>query len=537
MASREDVAEGEVQVAMLRCAIWPKYSKIFSKFNLTVTQQKDLDLVLKAYRTYFEPKKLIKSYVTRFQQRHQGPHESLSDYIASVRELASHCEFGALEESQVAIQISNGVHDIKLKEKLWDDDLSLEQIIQKCNTFEQCMETRKLRGSESQVNYNTRGRSRGRFRRGRGTSRGRGHSENDVKDDHRGQQSVQSSGARDRGRSRGRGYQNTSNRRDQWQPKCNKCGMVHEYRRCPAYNRYCNVCNRLGHFAKCCREKRSVNYNDFSNDQFYYESLADNGSYQDDAGLNEQMDTLNINVAKQFNRQADENDAMWIVNLKTVHNDAIIFQIDTGAQCSLLTKKTFEQLGRKPSIKQSSIRLRGVGGTKNSLGCVTLDVVHKGQLKSINCELIDDNNIPNILCDRDSVQLNLIRRVYKCEKDISKESAKVIYDMYADVTKGIGKIPGQYALKCNPNAKPVAHPPRPIPAALREPAKKKLDEMESLGIIAKIPVGVPTPWCSSLHIVVKKNVNPETDVRVTIDPRDLNSEPSITERVSPPKHT
>jgi hypothetical protein len=147
VASREDVAEGEVQVAM-RCAIGPKYSKIFSKFNLTmltVTQQKDLDLVLKAYKTYFEPKKLIKSYVTRFQQRHQGPHESLSDYIASVRELASHCEFGALiEESQVAIQISNGVHDVKLKEKLWDDDLSLEQIIQKCNTFEQCMETRKL---------------------------------------------------------------------------------------------------------------------------------------------------------------------------------------------------------------------------------------------------------------------------------------------------------------------------------------------------------------------------------------------------------
>ena len=38
-------------------------------------------------------------------------------------------------------------------------------------------------------------------------------------------------------------------------------------------------------------------------------------------------------------------------------------------------------------------------------------------------------------------------------------------------------------------------------------------------VIEKVPVGTPTPWCSSLHTVLKKN---KEDVRITIGPGDLN---------------
>ena len=46
----------------------------------------------------------------------------------------------------------------------------------------------------------------------------------------------------------------------------------------------------------------------------------------------------------------------------------------------------------------------------------------------------------------------------------------------------------------------------------------KLNELEEQGIIEKIPVGAPTPWCSALRVVSKK----DGSVRVTIYPRDLN---------------
>ena len=46
--------------------------------------------------------------------------------------------------------------------------------------------------------------------------------------------------------------------------------------------------------------------------------------------------------------------------------------------------------------------------------------------------------------------------------------------------------------------------------------------MEKMNIVQKVPVGSPTPWCSALHVVHKKNTSPDVDVRITIDPKDLN---------------
>ena len=110
--------------------------------------------------------------MTQFQQHRQQSHETVAEYITALQELASHCEFGTLEKRQIAIQLSNGVRD----EKLWDDDLTLEEAINKCLRFEQAQESRKLCSDDAQV-HAIRGRGRGRTRsrfRGRIRSRGRG---------------------------------------------------------------------------------------------------------------------------------------------------------------------------------------------------------------------------------------------------------------------------------------------------------------------------------------------------------------------------
>ena len=44
--------------------------------------------------------------------------------------------------------------------------------------------------------------------------------------------------------------------------------------------------------------------------------------------------------------------------------------------------------------------------------------------------------------------------------------------------------------------------------------------MEKMNIVQKVPVGSPTPWCSALHVVHKKNTSPDDDVRIKIDPKD-----------------
>lgn len=63
--------------------------------------------------------------------------------------------------------------------------------------------------------------------------------------------------------------------------------------------------------------------------------------------------------------------------------------------------------------------------------------------------------------------------------------------------------------------RPVVHPPRRVPVALRDRLKEELDKVVKEGII--IPVTEPTKWVSSLVLVNK----PER-LRICIDPPYLN---------------
>ncbi|XP_028412533.1 uncharacterized protein K02A2.6-like [Dendronephthya gigantea] len=74
---------------------------------------------------------------------------------------------------------------------------------------------------------------------------------------------------------------------------------------------------------------------------------------------------------------------------------------------------------------------------------------------------------------------------------------------------------GKHHIEVDPNIKPVIHPPRKVPAALRHRILKELERMVDLGVIEK--QSEPTSWVNSMVTVVKPN-----KLRICIDPRDLN---------------
>ena len=86
-------------------------------------------------------------------------------------------------------------------------------------------------------------------------------------------------------------------------------------------------------------------------------------------------------------------------------------------------------------------------------------------------------------------------------------------DQFPDVFQGTGK---PYRLQIDPSAKPVVHPPRKVPLALKTALKEELDRLECLQILT--PVSEPTPWMSSMVILKKPNGN----IRVCLDPKNLN---------------
>ena len=99
------------------CSMGAEYTTVFKTFDFTNTSNRDkIDIVKRKFNEYFQPRKLLKKQLTMFQAIVQHDSESVTQYITAVKQLATHCEFGSLKDRRIALQISNGVRDNKLKE-------------------------------------------------------------------------------------------------------------------------------------------------------------------------------------------------------------------------------------------------------------------------------------------------------------------------------------------------------------------------------------------------------------------------------------
>ena len=520
IVAKETKTDDEIKIGTLKYYMGPEWIKVAKTFKYdAVGDEKKYDIVMSKFNKHFEPKKLLKLYTTRFHQHIQGATESVTDYITAVRELGSHCEFGPLEDRMVCTKISNGVRDAKLKEKLWESDLDINTIIRKCNFFELSEDTKKLTREQATVHAASNaqrgwGRQRGHSR---GRSRGRGRGQNQTF-----HQTMQQKQTSQRGHAtRGRGsYVNNK--------PCQNCGYVHGERQCPAFRRYCNACGRAGHFSKMCRNKNVQFAEQADNgdnamfmmddyDTNYMPDVYDANYMPDEYDVNHMSEDFSaISVFTMIaNDQVYMADKEFFVDLSLQDTQKMTFRIDTGAGTSIMSKHAYESLSVKPQLRKTNSTIRGVWESNVPVRNIVLPVVYKDQRFNIECQVID-SIVPNLLSANDSTRMNLVKRVYYNENDVMPG--------YDDVFSGIGRIPGEYSLPIDPQIPLVALNARPLPAALREATKNKLDELEAKDIIAKIPVGEPTPWCSALHVVPKKksSTSNKMEVRITRDHQHLN---------------
>ena len=147
-------------------------------------------------------------------------------------------------------------------------------------------------------------------------------------------------------------------------------------------------------------------------------------------------------------------------------------------------------------------------------GVLTTKCTYKGETCDITFQVMNGKKDLDLLGRADIARLGLVIRVNAAE---TKMLCQTIMNKYKDVLgSSIGCMPGGYEIKIDDTVTPVVHPPRSVPAALRQKVKDELDHLEKCGIITKI--SKPTQWVNSMVVVRKKNGK----VRICIDPRDLN---------------
>ena len=277
-----------------------------------------------------------------------------------------------------------------------------------------------------------------------------------------------------RGRGQGRGT--ARDRR-----YCERCCRTHRYGECRAFHRYCSTCGEKGHFArsKLCK---------------YYSETEDASVFA-------------------VNMPGNELNNDWNVQMY-VKNSPLKMEIDTGASCNVLSLGTLNSLGVRYNLQQNNVFIKGVHGQSvKSVGRVSLPCTYKGVTNDVQFQVLDGKRCINLLGRYDCVRFGLIARIHRTEAESNK-----FLTTYSDVFgEAIGCIPGEYDIKVDEDVRPVVHPPRSVPSALRDKVKDELNRMEEIGILKKVTE--PTPWVSSMVVVKKKTKNA---VRICIDPSNLN---------------
>ncbi|UYV78371.1 K02A2.6-like [Cordylochernes scorpioides] len=280
--------------------------------------------------------------------------------------------------------------------------------------------------------------------------------------------------------------ENTTNQSHKIIENCRNCGRSHKINQCPAYQKRCNKCKKLNHFANLCRSKNTNSYK-----------------------IRQIVGSPEPEMIQEFVIQSVENTNLtedWYEEVK-IKGKKVNMKLDTGAQCNVLPLSLAGRLNLE--IQRSPVKsLISFSGHRIPVEGQSLAMcMVKNMTAYIRFIISRDNTCP-ILGRQTCSNLGLVKRVNTCQ---------AITQEYQELFEGIGCLKGyEYEAKFQTSDMNMqVRPPRPIPLSIKERVKKELEEMEDNGIIKK--VNYPTPISSQMVIAKQKG-----KIRICIDPSDIN---------------
>ena len=167
----------------------------------------------------------------------------------------------------------------------------------------------------------------------------------------------------------------------------------------------------------------------------------------------------------------------WTVQL-SLENKPVTVQIDTGAQCNVMSQETYLTLG-KARLTKVKDNLVGFGGQKlRPIGPTQLECPYKGKFYVLEF-FVTKENVPTLLGQDSLEELKLVKRIYS-----TKSETVDVLSEFEDVFTGLGCVKDVvHHIVVDPDVPPVVHPPRKVPVALRAKVNEELKRMEELDVI------------------------------------------------------
>ncbi|XP_048482951.1 uncharacterized protein LOC125489811 [Plutella xylostella] len=436
-----------------------------------VTPETDeFQVAVEALDNFFRPKqnKTFERHVFRLIKQDEG--ESFEKFLVKLRDQASKCKFDKPDD-HIIDQIIERCQSSELRKKIliMGETVTLDKVITEANTLE--VVNQQLSCYEQKIKENTK-------------------DENVNSIINRNTRVIKNDRRVEEGTSK---------------PKCGRCGnFTHSPNdlKCPAKEKKCHVCGKLGHYQRCCKTKSNQ-----------LKRKIEQGSTWNRNNLKRlrQGDTIN-------SLEGPDEEVQYVFNVSddatidcNVGNVKLEMLIDSGCKLNLITDKAWEYLKNNKvncckQIKEPNKMLMAYGcveplQVKGSFEAV-LNVGTRSEKSTI---YVIQNGTRNLLGKDTALRLGVLKLGLGVNQ--IREEQKP-FPKFKDI---LVEIP------IDKSVKPVMQPYRRIPIPIEKEIQDKINELLFADIIEE--VHEPSSWISPIVPILKDN----GEVRLCIDMRRANT--------------
>ena len=454
------------------------YSLLRGLVSPQLPKEKTFDELVSILKKHYDPEPIIIAERFHFYRRGQGTSESIGDYLANLRRLASRCKFGAFLEEALRDRLVCGMQsEGTQKVLLTKANLTLEKALEISQGMEAAtIKSKELKGSQPS---------------------------NSVL-------AVETPARQNR--------------------PCGRCGRGnHDKSVCKFRNATCHKCGKVGHIAPVCRSKAAGKPTRGPTRKTKWLSTT-----TEPTPLPEEPTTEPDDSAESADETVEESlfvvrdtssSPPYRVELQ-VNDQPLTMEVDTGAACSLVPESAVATLLTSAELQPTNVVLKTYTGEQIPVKGVLSVTVKYGQQSHRNLKLLVIQGSGPCLMGRDWLKVVRLdwRTVAKVTSSVPTSAnlsshITALQDRYQEVfSETLGTIsPFQAKLSVTKDAKPKFFKPRPVPLALKPKVESELDRLTESGVLEKVPY---SEWAAPVVVVPKRDggVRLCGDYKVTVNP-------------------
>ena len=178
------------------------------------------------------------------------------------------------------------------------------------------------------------------------------------------------------------------------------------------------------------------------------------------------------------------------------------FKIESGADVTIITKKTWLAMKDKPRLEPTAVRLNSVGGQLKAFGQFMAVTKHRITVCRFNVIVIEGEKMTNLLSRDVAADMGLVCRLEQVDAS-GDDDARIGLTKTEPVT-----------IKLKAEVEPLC---LTVPFPLMDAVKAELNNTVESGVIRSVTE--PTDWCAAMVPVIKKT----GAMRICVDLKQLNT--------------